>query len=204
MSKVVYLIDDDEAVRKAIALLFTSVQLTVRTYRSGEDFLAAYQPIGPQDRACAVTDLRMPGMSGLELQRELHRAKINIPLIVISGYADIPRTVQAMRGGALTVLEKPVNEQELIDVVHQALHGTVLVDGPGQAVALDRYQAQLTERQREVFDLLMRGLQTKEVARQLGLSYRTVEVHRSQILKRLQVSSISQLLKQILVRPSQN
>ena len=141
----------------------------------------------------------MPGMSGLELQDELQRRHIVLPMILISGHADVPQAVRAMRAGALTVLEKPVNEQELIDVIHQALNGNGAGDAAGaQPRALEVQRALLTERQRDVFDLLIRGLQTKDVARQLDLSPRTVEVHRAHILQRLNVSSFSQLRRQML------
>jgi two-component system, LuxR family, response regulator FixJ len=199
MPRIAYLIDDDVAVRRALALLFRSVRLEVQTFASAEEFLDLYRPHAPDARRCLVTDVRMPGMNGLELQEELRRRNIVLPLILISGHADVRLAVRAMRAGALTVLEKPVNEQELIDVVHQALNSHDLGEmANGQSSALEVQRALLTERQRDVFDLLIRGLQTKDVARQLDLSPRTVEVHRANILERLHISSFSQLLRQIL------
>lgn len=201
MPGLAYLIDDDLAVRRALALLFRSVRLEVLTFASAEEFLDLYQPHAPDERRCLVTDVRMPGMSGLELQEELLRRHIVLPMILISGHADVPQAVRAMRAGALTVLEKPVNEQELIDVIHQALNSNGVSDAAaGHLGALEVQRALLTERQRDVFDLLIRGLQTKDVARQLDLSPRTVEVHRAHILERLNVSSFSQLRRQILTR----
>lgn len=201
MTSVVYLIDDDVAVRNSLALVFRSVQLEVEAFGSAEEFLSAYRPQPTDKRACLVTDVRMPGMSGLELQNELSRRGISMPVIVISGHADVPQTVRAMRAGALTVLQKPVNEQDLIDTIHQALSEAPSGNMAIRSSVLDAYRSQLTERQREVFDLLMRGLLTKDVARQLNLSHRTVEAHRAKILERLQIGNFSQLLRQLLAQP---
>lgn len=195
---VVILIDDDAAVLDALALLLHSVKLEVETYSSADAFLTGLQTRLPSPRACIVTDVRMPGMSGLDLQAELARRNVRIPIIVISAHADVPITVRAMQSGALSVLEKPVNEQELIDLIHRALNDAT-ADAPlANNPALEERRARLTDRQRDVFDGLMRGLQTKEVARRLGLSHRTVEVHRANILERLQVGSFSQLLRELL------
>lgn len=201
MQKIAYLIDDDVAVRRALALLFRSARLEVQTFASAEEFLDLYRPHAPDARRCLVSDIRMPGMSGLELQDELLKRHFALPLILISGHADVPLAVRAMRAGALTVLEKPVNEQELIDAINQALNANELgCVASGHTSALEAQRALLTDRQRDVFDLLIHGLQTKDVARQLDLSPRTVEVHRANILERLNVSSFSQLLREILTR----
>ena len=109
MARLVYLIDDDEAVRKALALVLRSVQLQVETFDSAESFLAGYQP-NAEDRSCVITDVRMPGMSGLQLQNELMRRKFDVPIIIISAHADVRQAVRAMQSGALSVLEKPVDE----------------------------------------------------------------------------------------------
>ncbi len=196
--KTVFLIDDDVAVRKALALVLRSVQLNAVTFASAEEFLAAYQPPSSGDRHCLITDVRMPGMSGLELQGVLAHRKLFIPIIVISAHADIPQAVRAMRAGALSVLEKPVNEQELIDVINQALNAQEPHDAASRKLNLDACRERLTKRQCEVFDLLMQGLQTKEVARHLSLSHRTVEVHRAKILERLDIASFSHLLRRLL------
>lgn len=199
MQPVVFVIDDDAAVREALALLLRSVELAVETFPSATEFLEAIEASRLQtSRACVVTDVRMPGMSGLDLQAVLAQRSIQIPIVVISGHADVPQAVRAMRAGALTFLEKPVNEQELIDTIHEALNGHGRHDAISHSSALEDQRARLTERQRDVFDHLMRGLQTKEVAKELGLSPRTVEVHRAKILERLQASSFSQLLQQLL------
>lgn len=198
MPKIAYVIDDDRAVRQALALLFQSVRVDVETFASAEDFLRTYRPNPVHERRCLVTDLRMPGMSGLELQAELRRRSIFVPVIMISGHADVTQAVRAMRGGALTVLEKPVRAQELIDAIHEAFNGRAGCTARCETSMIEAHRGRLTARQRDVFDLLIHGLQTKEVARELRLSPRTVEVHRANILERLAVSSFSQLLRQIL------
>ncbi len=197
MARLVYLIDDDEAVRKALALVLRSVQLQVETFDSAESFLAGYQP-NAEDRSCVITDVRMPGMSGLQLQNELMRRKFDVPIIIISAHADVRQAVRAMQSGALSVLEKPVDEQELIDVINRTLDAPPPGRSASHRAAIDGYRRKLTQRQCEVFDLLLRGLQTKEVARQLNLSYRTVEVHRANILERLKLSSFTLLFQQLL------
>jgi two-component system response regulator FixJ len=202
MSPSVYVVDDEAAVRKALCLLFKSVQLEAEAFVSAEAFLESYQAVAGEARACLITDVRMAGMSGLELQVELRRRNIHIPVIMISGHTNVSQAVHAMQLGAITVLEKPMNEQELIDTVHQALKLPLTEDMPGKGIAIDSYRALLTERQHEVFDLLLKGLSTKEVAKQLGLSHRTVETHRAHILQRLQIGSFSQVLQQLLAMPS--
>jgi two-component system, LuxR family, response regulator FixJ len=198
MASMVYLIDDDAAVRKAITLLLGSVQLNVETFSSAEDFLAAYRPDTNGGRAIVVTDVRMPGMSGLELQDELNRRNLQIPVILISAHADLPQAVRAMKAGAVTVLEKPVNEQDLIDTIHQAAKQPLPTVALDQAKVLDGYRKLLTKRQCDVFDQVLKGLQTKEVAINLGLSHRTVEIHRANILRRLEMGSFSQIVRQML------
>ena len=195
---VVFLIDEDAAVLDALALLLRSVKIHVEAYASADAFLEGLDLKSPPLQACVVTDVRMPGMSGLELQSELARRNCTLPVIVLSAHADIPIAVRAMRSGALSVLEKPVNEQELIDLIHHALLGPSVAIGLRSRPVLEQHRARLTARQREVFDELMKGLQTKEVARRLGLSHRTVEVHRANILDRLQVGSFAQLLRELL------
>lgn len=198
MARIVYLIDDDEGARKALALVLRSVQFEVMAMASAAEFLATFRPVSGEDRACLVTDLRMPTMSGLELQAELNRRSINVPIIVISAHSDIRQTVRAMRAGALSVLEKPVAEQELIDMINHALSVPAAQAGKRPNKTLEQHRERLTGRQREVFDLLMQGLQTKEVARRLNLSHRTIEVHRANILERLELSSFTHLLRQLL------
>ena len=198
MAHKVYIVDDDSAVRTALTLLLRSVGLDVDSVVSARAFLDAYQPPPPGVRCCLVTDVRMPGMSGLELQDELIRYHADIAVIVLSGHADVPMAVRAMSAGAVSILEKPVNEQQLIDLIHTSVNGKRTSAAQSTHASLAAKRAMLSSRQGEVFDLLMQGLQTKEVAARLNLSPRTVEVHRSKILERLQAPSFAQLIKELL------
>lgn len=198
----VHIVDDDAAVRRALKLLMQSVQLDVELYASAADLLAAADVLGGEARCCLVLDVRMPGMSGLELQAELGRREIDVPTIVISGHGDVPMAVRAMRGGAVTFLEKPVKEQELIDTVMEVLSRPREPVSRGQA-ALEAHRARLTPRQREVFDLLRQGLRTKEVAKRLDVSPRTVEVHRAKLLERLGATSFTHLIGRMLDEPDE-
>ncbi len=200
MSHKVYIVDDDDAVRTALALLLRSVHQNSETFASAQALLEHVKPPGPDERRCLVTDMRMPGMSGFALLEEMQRRHINIPVIMMSGHGDVPMAVRAMRMGAVSFLQKPVDEQELIDLVNQALAEP---PRPGKHRGhndLQAQRAQLTGRQAEIFDLLMQGLQSKEVARRLGLSPRTIEVHRAHILKRLGAESFAQLIRDFLER----
>jgi FixJ family two-component response regulator len=197
MIRRVHIVDDDAAVRRALALLMASVPLDVALYASAQEFLDAFPGLDADERYCLVADVRMPGMSGLELQGELKSRDIAIPTILISGHGDVPMAVRAMRNGAVTFLEKPVAEQELIDTVLDVLARPreQLARGRG---GLQANRAKLTPRQREVFDLLRQGLRTKEVAKRLAVSPRTVEVHRAKLLERLGAMSFTHLIGRML------
>lgn len=204
MSRKVYIVDDDAALRKALALLFRSVEIDAETFPSAQAFLEAYRPAPPGDHCCLVTDVRMPGMSGLELQAELERRQFDIAVIVLSGHGDVPLAVRAMSAGALSFLEKPINEQDLLDLVFKAFNGTSPLPAQAQHDALEAHRTLLTPRQRDIFDLSMKGLQTKEVANRLNLSPRTVEVHRANILQRLQAPTFTKLISDFLQRNGAN
>jgi two-component system response regulator FixJ len=199
MTRTVHIVDDDEGVRKSLKLLMSSVQLAAETYASAREFLACVGRLDGESQHCVVVDVRMPEMSGLELQEELRRRNAAIPLIVMSGYGDIPMAVRAMKAGARTFLEKPVDEQALIDEVFAALK-PARDRSEGSHLVLVRHRERLTQRQRQVFDLLVRGLQTKQIAKRLGISHRTVEVHRSKILARLEATTFANLLSTVLER----
>lgn len=200
MKGTVHIIDDDDAVRKALRLLMVSVQLDVATYGSASEFLDRVEDLGTGGGDCLVVDVRMPEMSGLELQQELRRRRLGrLPVILMSGHGDIPMAVRAMKDGALTFLEKPVDEQALIDHVFAAMRPRRNAAEEAQAV-LAGYREKLTQRQAEVFDLLVQGLQTKAIAQRLSLSPRTIEVHRAKILERLEMRSFSTLLTTALDR----
>ena len=200
----VFIVDDDDAVRKALGLLLCSVGLDTESYPSAQDFLAAYHPGDRPQAECLVVDVRMPGMSGLELQDELRARGLDIPVIMLSGYADVPMAVRAMRAGALTFLKKPVNEQELIDCIQDALKRRAPNGGVRtRSNLIEEYRGLLTPRQREVFDLILKGLQTKHIADRLALSPRTVEVHRAKILERLHATTSAELIRQLFEATSE-
>lgn len=202
MDGKVHIVDDDAAVRRALRLLMQSVQLDVAVYASAAELLEVAEGIAEGGRSCLVLDVRMPGMSGLELQAELARRAIDLPAIVISGHGDVPMAVRAMRNGAVTFLEKPVKEQELIDTVLDVL-SRPRVAQPRASASLEAHRAKLTPRQREVFDLLRQGLRTKEVAKRLDVSPRTVEVHRAKLLERLGATSFTHLIGRMLDEQSE-
>ncbi len=193
MTRTVHIVDDDAAVLKSLHELMSSVELATRTYHSAREFLTSYDAGQCTAGDCLILDVRMPDMSGLELQAELKERGCAVPLILISGRGDIPMAVKAVRDGARHFLPKPVPHQELIDEVFAALRPKPPA-GHGRHSILASYRGQLTDRQREVFDLLVQGLQTKAIASRLGISPRTVEVHRAGILERLGAASFSQLM----------
>lgn len=197
MTRIVHIVDDDEAVLKGLHLLMRSVDLQVRTYRSAREFLASYDAGSCASDDCLVLDVRMPDMSGLELQAKLKERGSRLPIILISGHGDIAMAVKAVRAGAQSFIEKPVAEQELVDEVFAALRPKPRAQA-GREAALNAYREQLTERQRTVFDLLVQGLRSKDIASRMGISPRTVEVHRAAILERLGASSFSQLMSEAL------
>ncbi len=194
----VFLIDDDPGLRKALGFLLRSVDLDVQAYASAGAFLQRYEP---GMRGCLLVDVRMPSMSGLEFQVELRRRGIDLPLVMLTAYADVPMAVRAMQGGAVDFFEKPVNEQALLDCIHRVFAAEAERSEPAAHFApVAAQRARLTSRQREVFDLLMQGLQNKAIAEALGISVRTVEVHRSKILKTLGAPSVTHLIRELLQR----
>jgi len=189
----VFLVDDDPAMLRMLAKVTESLGLAASPYRSAEEFLAAYRPIGP---ACLVLDVRMPGMSGLELQRQLAAAGGALPVIFITAHADVRMAVEAMQQGAVAFLEKPFGVQELCDKIQAALR-------LAQDHWLRRQQrrrareqlALLTPAESRVLHLLVGGLTNPMIAKELGLSVRTVEVHRGRIVKKLKRKSRIDLLR---------
>ncbi len=189
----VYIIDDDAAVRDSMGMLLESAELPYRCYASADDFLADHD--GSQ-RGCLVIDIRMPGMTGLELQRRLKASGSTLPIIFITGHGDVPMAVEAMREGALDFMRKPVNEPDFVDRIQQALD----LESGRWHQKLDREQTRarltaLTEREREVFELVAQGVANKAIAADLGISERTVEVHRAQVMKKLGARTLAQLVR---------
>ena len=195
-SLVVHVIDDNDGVRDALTLLLTEAGFTVRSYRTGTDFLAAMPTIAP---GCVVTDIRMPGIDGLELQQKLQELKSTLPIIFITGHGDVPMAVQALRAGALDFIEKPFNESALVEAVRSAIR----IGGQGHDFGVAEGEIQLrinslTPREREVLDCLVLGRPNKITAFELGISVRTVEVHRARIMQKMEARSLSELIRRVL------
>jgi len=189
----VYVIDDDEAVRDSMGMLLESADLPYRCYADADSFFAEHD--GSQ-RGCLVLDIRMPGMTGLELQQRLASIGSSLPVIFITGHGDVPMAVEAMRQGALDFLRKPVNEADFLQRVNYALD----LESGNWHQKIDREQTRariesLTEREREVFHLVAEGMANKAIAAELGISERTVEVHRSQVMKKLDARTLAQLVR---------
>lgn len=198
---VVFIVDDDEAVRDSLRLLFKSVGLVSKTYHSATDFLEAFDPEQP---GCLVLDVRMPGLSGLDLQRELTEKHAILPIIFISGHGDIPMAVKAMRDGAVDFIQKPFRDQELIDRIHEALK----LDAENR-VQIEQYDAirlnfeKLTAREREVLDSVIKGKANKVIAADINVSQRTVEVHRANGMEKMQAKSVAHLVRMMMTLESQ-
>jgi two-component system response regulator FixJ len=191
---IVHVVDDEAPIRESLALLLRSVGLASRTYASAAEFLEAWQP-APD--ACLVVDVRMPGMSGLELQEALQERKASLPTIIITGHGDVSMAVRAMKAGASDFIEKPFNDQVLLDAVNRALEqsrGQGAASGAGREEAEAKF-ATLTPREREVMLLVAEGRPNKVVATRLGLSTRTVEVHRAKVMEKMQVRSLAELVR---------
>ncbi len=192
----VFVVDDDQAVRDSLALLVQSVGLEVETFASAGDFLDAYRP---DRRGCLITDIRMPGMSGLELQEQLSADGHHIPVIVLTGFGDVPAAVRALKGGAVDFVEKPFNPQALLDLVQQAIvrDAEIREQGAHQAKLAERMSL-LTPREQEVMALVVAGKANKVIAIDLSISERTVELHRARIMKKMQARSLAELMRMVL------
>lgn len=193
----VFVVDDDLAVREALSSLIRSVQLPVETFGSADEFVARLAR--PADGAeCLVLDVRMPGMNGLELQRELARTRPALPIIFITGHGDIPMTVRAMKAGAVEFLPKPFREQELLDAIRMALDRSRAMQREHGAAAAVRARFQtLSAREREVLALLRQGLRNKQSADRLGISEVTVKVHRHNLMEKMGAASLQALLSMV-------
>jgi two-component system response regulator FixJ len=188
----VFIVDDDPSVLKGLCLLMTSVKLNVETYSSAQEFLDSYNPDRP---GCLLIDMRMPGISGLELQEILQSRNIFIPTIFITGYGEVMDAVQAMKKGAIDFIEKPFNSQYLLDQVHKAIAEDAQIrKKQAQQQVASASLALLTPREREVMDLVIAGKANKVIARELGLSMKTVEFHRAHMMKKMKVDSVAELV----------
>lgn len=191
-SSVVHLIDDDEDVRRALAFLLGTAGLAVQVYESASDFLARQDASAT---GCIVTDVRMPGIDGLELLRRLREKECAAPVIVMTGHADVPMAVDAMKNGAVDFIEKPFADASLLDAIARAIKLSERPAVPGQDPAARERFATLSDRERQVLSGLLAGLPNKAIAYDLGLSPRTVEVHRANVMSKTGVSSLSELVR---------
>ncbi len=191
--QVVHVIDDDETLRDSVRMFLVAEGLEVKTYASADGFLAA---LDPAPSGCIVTDVRMPGMSGMDLLGEIARRGLALPVIVVTGHADVPLAVRAMKDGAVDLLEKPFQGDDLVDAVRRALAvGRSSHLSPLSATEAQARLAALTARETEVLDRLERGQTNKVIAHEMGISQRTVEVHRANVMRKTQAGSLSELIR---------
>jgi len=192
-NEMVFVIDDDESIRESLKSLMRSVGLGVETFASAQEFLQSTRPDVP---ACLILDVRMPGLSGLDLQRELFNANIHIPIIFITGHGDIPMSVRAMKAGAVEFLTKPFRDQDLLDAIQQALERDRHARSrqADSAELRTRYES-LTPRETEVFALVVKGMLNKQIALQLGTSEITIKLHRRQVMEKMHADSLADLVR---------
>jgi len=189
---VVFVVDDDSSIREALVDLITSVGLSVQAFKCAREFLDSRKPDAP---ACLVLDIRLPGPSGLDLQRELLNSETPIPIIFVTGHGDIPMSVRAIKDGAVEFLPKPFRDQDLLDAIQHGLE----IDRAARneraiAGAIRQRYASLTKREREVMGLIVSGLLNKQIAAELGSSEVTVKIHRTHVMRKMKAESVVQLV----------
>ena len=192
----VFIVDDDEAVRGSLKLLLKTLGLPAEAYGSGQEFLSDFDP---QRSGCLVLDIRMPGMSGLELQEELNARGALLPIIFITGHGDVPMAVEAMQRGAMDFLQKPFRDQDLLDRINKALEK----DRTGRELLGSRERirariAELTPRERQVMAMVTQGKANKVIAADLELSQRTVEIHRAHLMEKMGANSLAHLVRMVI------
>ena len=192
---LVLVVDDDPAMRESIAFLVTSVGYDCRSFTSAEEFLRDWQDDRP---ACLLVDIRMSGMSGLDLQNRLAEAKSSLGVIFVTGHGDVPMAVRAMRGGAIDFLQKPFNDQLLLDRIREAIDVSIATRKvAAERSSIEARLARLTGREREVLDLVVAGKANKQIAAELDISIKTVEVHRHNVMEKMEAASVAELARLI-------
>jgi FixJ family two-component response regulator len=192
-SAVVYVIDDDPSLRKALSRLIASIGLEVKTFETVRDFIRHGLPESP---SCLVLDVRMPGISGIELQEQLNNSNTRIPIIFITGHGSITMSVKAMKAGAVDFIEKPFEDQQLIDSIHAAIVKSESFHNElAASTELRKRLDTLTPREHEVFLLVVSGLLNKQIAFDLGMSEKTVKVHRGRVMRKMGASSLAELVR---------
>ncbi len=188
-----FIVDDDISMRGALIRLIRSVGLHVEAFSTAREFLRQKEPEVP---ACLVLDVRLPGLSGMELQKEMASANCRIPIIFITGHGDVPMSVRAMKAGAVDFITKPFRDQDLLDAIQHAINqDTEALRRRSELVELRSRYETLTSREREVMGLVVRGLLNKQAAAELGTSEITVKIHRGQMMKKMQVESVADLVR---------
>ncbi len=193
---IVCVVDDDQAMRNSLKWLIESVGMQVESFSSADEFLLHYQP---GRTGCLVLDVRMPGMSGLDLQDHLAANNIRIPIVIITGHGDVPMAVRAMKRGAIDFIEKPFNDEVLLDAIRRAIafeeqqrsHHT-------ENLQIKERLSQLTPREHEVMEMVTEGMSNKEIANALGVSAKTVEAHRARVMEKMQAGSLAELVRMVI------
>lgn len=192
-SATIFIIDDDPRMGKSLSWLVESVDLKAEVFDSAQKFLGSFDPLRT---GCVLCDVRMPGMSGVELLEAIRATGSQIPVIMITGYGDVPTAVRAMKAGAVDFLEKPVNDQVLLDRMQRAVKQNVArVAEVRERIRVGEQIKRLTRREREVMDLVIEGLSSKEIATRLGISFKTIESHRSKVMRKMQAKSVPHLIR---------
>ncbi len=190
---IVYVVDDDETVRRSLARLIRSVGLKVDTFASAQAFL---EHKGQDRPSCLVLDVRLPGLSGLDLQTAMGQSQRTMPIIFITGRGNVPMTVRAMKGGAQDFLEKPFDDQELLDGIQRALARSREARAEdAERADIERRLATLTPRERQVLELVVAGMLNKQIAGELGAAEKTIKVHRGRVMKKMQAGSVAELVR---------
>ncbi len=193
----VYIIDDDNDVRNALQLLMQSVGLEVEVFNSAQDYL---QQFDINQCGCLIIDVRMPGMSGLDLQAQLAAEKYHPPIIIITGHGDVPMAVKAVKAGAVDFIEKPFNNQEMLDSVHRAIELDAKKRGiVSQKIEIESCYNTLTPREKEVFIRVVSGMRNKNIAAELFVTQSTIEVHRARVMEKMNAKNLSDLMRSALI-----